>query len=135
MKCRHKNCDHNSCGLFTLIALIGGAFGLYKVGYYHLSPKRKAARTIQKKLANGWEINKEAQLYKTFVFKDSKNLFDAAFQFADKVRKVANEHNHHPDLIITWGKVIVTTWTHDAQCVTDKDQALAKDIDAVFKKM
>jgi 4a-hydroxytetrahydrobiopterin dehydratase len=38
---------------------------------------------------------------------------------------------HHPDLTVTWGKVWVKLKTHSAGGITDKDFALAKQIDAV----
>jgi 4a-hydroxytetrahydrobiopterin dehydratase len=37
---------------------------------------------------------------------------------------------HHPDLAVTWGKVWVKLKTHSAGGVTDKDFALAKQIEA-----
>jgi 4a-hydroxytetrahydrobiopterin dehydratase len=38
---------------------------------------------------------------------------------------------HHPDLAVTWGKVWVKLKTHSAGGITDKDFALAKQIEAV----
>ncbi len=38
---------------------------------------------------------------------------------------------HHADLSITWGKLWVKLKTHDAGGITDKDFALAKEIEAV----
>lgn len=38
---------------------------------------------------------------------------------------------HHPDLAVTWGKLWVKLKTHSAGGITDKDFALAKQIDAV----
>ena len=37
---------------------------------------------------------------------------------------------HHPDLTVTWGKVWVKLKTHSAGGITDKDFALAKQIEA-----
>jgi 4a-hydroxytetrahydrobiopterin dehydratase len=37
---------------------------------------------------------------------------------------------HHPDLNVTWGKVWVKLKTHSAGGITDKDFALAKQIEA-----
>src|SRR5580698_4471461 len=37
---------------------------------------------------------------------------------------------HHPDLEVTWGKLWVKLKTHSAGGVTDKDFALAKQIEA-----
>src|ERR1700688_5119254 len=36
---------------------------------------------------------------------------------------------HHPDLAVTWGKVWVKLKTHSAGGITDKDFALAKQIE------
>jgi 4a-hydroxytetrahydrobiopterin dehydratase len=37
---------------------------------------------------------------------------------------------HHPDLTVTWGKVWIKLKTHSSGGITDKDFALAKQIDA-----
>ena len=38
---------------------------------------------------------------------------------------------HHPDLAVTWGRVIVKLSTHSAGGITDKDFALARQIEQV----
>src|SRR5277367_2973909 len=38
---------------------------------------------------------------------------------------------HHPDLNVTWGKVWIKLKTHSAGGITEKDFALAKQIEAV----
>lgn len=38
---------------------------------------------------------------------------------------------HHADLAVTWGRVIVKLKTHSAGGITDKDFALAKQIETV----
>ncbi len=38
---------------------------------------------------------------------------------------------HHPDLSVTWAKVTVKLSTHSAGGITDKDFALARQIEAV----
>src|SRR5262245_33910666 len=38
---------------------------------------------------------------------------------------------HHPDLAVTWGKVWVKLKTHSAGGITDKDFALARQIEGV----
>jgi 4a-hydroxytetrahydrobiopterin dehydratase len=37
---------------------------------------------------------------------------------------------HHPDLAVTWGRVVVKLKTHSAGGITDKDFALARHIEA-----
>jgi 4a-hydroxytetrahydrobiopterin dehydratase len=38
---------------------------------------------------------------------------------------------HHPDLAVTWGRVIVKLSTHSAGGITDKDFALARQIEQI----
>ena len=38
---------------------------------------------------------------------------------------------HHPDLAVTWGRVVVKLSTHSAGGITDKDFALARKLDEV----
>ena len=44
---------------------------------------------------------------------------------------VAEAAYHHPDLSVTWGRVIVKLSTHSAGGITDKDFALARQIESV----
>ena len=72
-----------------------------------------------------WE-EKNNQLCRTFTFKD----FSEAFAFMTRVALIAEKLNHHPNWSNTWNTVDIKLSTHDAgDIVTDKDRALAKDID------
>jgi 4a-hydroxytetrahydrobiopterin dehydratase len=44
---------------------------------------------------------------------------------------VAEAAYHHPDLSVTWGRITVKLSTHSAGGITDKDFALAKQIEDV----
>ena len=69
------------------------------------------------------------ELKKTFVF---KNFVDA-FAFMTKVAFLAEQANHHPNWKNVYNTVEITLNTHDVgNIVTDKDRALAKDIDALL---
>jgi 4a-hydroxytetrahydrobiopterin dehydratase len=43
---------------------------------------------------------------------------------------VAEAANHHPDLEVHWGRVVVRLQTHSAGGITDKDLQLAERIEA-----
>jgi len=45
---------------------------------------------------------------------------------------VAEAAYHHPDLSVTWGRVIVKLQNHAAGGITDKDVAMAHDIDRIL---
>ena len=58
--------------------------------------------------------------------------FAAAMAFVNRVADVAEEANHHPDILVHgWNKVRLTLSTHSEGRVTDNDQRLAKQIDAL----
>jgi 4a-hydroxytetrahydrobiopterin dehydratase len=74
-----------------------------------------------------WQEQNNA-LERTWMFPD----FSTAWDFARRCAQVFEQQGHHADLLVGWGKVTVTTTTHDAgNRVTEKDHALAKALDAL----
>jgi 4a-hydroxytetrahydrobiopterin dehydratase len=57
--------------------------------------------------------------------------FGEAIAFVQRVAERAEAANHHPDLDIRYRKVRVTLTSHDAGGVTDRDIALAGQVDEV----
>jgi 4a-hydroxytetrahydrobiopterin dehydratase len=58
--------------------------------------------------------------------------FAAAMAFVNRVADVAEEANHHPDILVHgWNKVRLTLSTHSEGRVTDNDHRLARQIDAL----
>lgn len=66
-------------------------------------------------------------LKRKFIFKD----FDEALRFVNKVGKLAEKIQHHPDIILqNWNQVVIRTTTHDVGYkITKRDVRLAKLID------
>ena len=56
--------------------------------------------------------------------------FPDAIAFVTRVADLAEKANHHPDLDIRYRKVRVALSTHDQGGITDKDFALAAEIEA-----
>jgi 4a-hydroxytetrahydrobiopterin dehydratase len=74
-----------------------------------------------------WQQNDDA-LVRDYELKD----FAAAMWFVNRVAELAEERNHHPDILIHgWNKVRLTLSTHDAGGLTEADHALAAAIDAL----
>ena len=75
-----------------------------------------------------WQI-KENKLERNFEFKD----FNEALNFVNKVGELAEEDQHHPDILLhSYNKVHITLTTHDkGSKVTEKDLKLAKKIDEI----
>lgn len=68
-------------------------------------------------------------LYRSFTFKD----FSEAFAFMTRVAILSEKHDHHPQWSNVWNKVEIWLNTHSAgNVVTDKDRALAADIDKLL---
>lgn len=66
-------------------------------------------------------------LVKKFTFTDFKTALD----FVNKVGDLAEQHNHHPDIELGWGRVQICLTTHSEGIVTDKDRQLAQAIDTL----
>ncbi len=68
-------------------------------------------------------------LYKKFEFKN----FSEAFAFMTRVAIEAEKADHHPRWTNVWNTVEIWLNTHSAgNIVTEKDQKLAKKIDALI---
>lgn len=68
----------------------------------------------------------ETALVREFKFDD----FASAMRFVNRVAEVAEERNHHPDILVHgWNKVRLTLSTHTQGRVTEADRELAACID------
>ena len=68
------------------------------------------------KSLEGWEIV-DGQLTKEFKF----DAYLDGVDFARRCGELAEEMNHHPDLLIQWRKVTVSLMTHSAGGLTELD--------------
>jgi ribonuclease HI len=76
-----------------------------------------------------WQ-EEDNKLYNKLTFKD----FNEAVAFINQVADIANKANHHPTIKNTWNSVELWLSTHDAgDKITDKDRALAKEIDKLIQ--
>ena len=83
---------------------------------------------IDERLGGGdWQRDGDA-IARDFEFKD----FAGAIAFVNRVAGVAEEANHHPDILVHgWNKVRLTLSTHSEGGVTDSDLALAERVDGL----
>lgn len=73
--------------------------------------------------AEGWRLSGK-QISKLFVFDD----FVRGIRFVNRVAKLAEAMNHHPDITIRYSKVKLFLTTHDEGGLTMKDFRLARQI-------
>ena len=74
------------------------------------------------------EVEGVKRLRREFRFKD----FRGAMDFAVRVGELAEREQHHPDLHVAWGKVVVETWTHKIHGLHQNDFILAAKIDEIY---
>ncbi len=75
-----------------------------------------------------WKIVNEHHLVRAYKFPD----FKSALAFVNKIGQVAEEQGHHPDILLGWGKVEITIWTHAVDGLTESDFILAAKIDQLI---
>jgi 4a-hydroxytetrahydrobiopterin dehydratase len=73
----------------------------------------------------GWG-RKDATIVKSYSFPG----FREAMAFVNRVADLAEELNHHPDILVSYDKVTLTLSSHDAGGLTERDFRLAARIDA-----
>lgn len=56
-----------------------------------------------------------------------------AVAFTMRVALEAETANHHPDLVLSWGRVEISLTSHDAGGVTDRDIEMARAIDQLVE--
>jgi 4a-hydroxytetrahydrobiopterin dehydratase len=73
---------------------------------------------------NGKEIRRE------FKFQD----FRQAMDFVDGIAELAEDENHHPDILISYNKVKLTLSTHKIGGLSPNDFILAAKVDRLLGK-
>lgn len=90
--------------------------------------KRLSPEEIQARLPKlrGWALE-GAAIRKRFRFAH----FRAALAFVNKVGDIAEAADHHPDITINYNRVTLVLTTHAAGGLTERDFALAAEIETV----
>jgi len=86
---------------------------------------------LHKELGTDWLLMKEHHLEKEYKFKG----YAPAVAFTNAVAAIAEKQDHHPDLLLTWGKVQVTIWTHKIDGLTESDFYFAAKVEEAFRKI
>ena len=70
------------------------------------------------------------RLHRVFEFQD----YSSAVQFANKIADLAEQEDHHPAILLEWGKVEVTWWTHKIRGLHMNDFIAAAKTDLIFNQ-
>jgi 4a-hydroxytetrahydrobiopterin dehydratase len=82
-------------------------------------------RKLEQELGGGWQVVEEHHLRKAFPFPD----FVTALDFVNRVGELAEQEGHHPDILLSWGRVEIEIFTHKIDGLTESDFILAARID------
>src|SRR5687767_10973574 len=76
------------------------------------------------------EVNSIQRLRRVYRLKD----WMQAVVFSRVVAEAAEAENHHPSILIEWGKVTVTWWTHAIKGLHRNDFIMAARTDRAYDK-
>lgn len=77
-------------------------------------------------LHSNWHLDdEEKKLTREFSLKDYQHAWD----LVNKISLMAEEQWHHPRLVLSFGFVSVTIWTHDADDLVESDFIFAAKVD------
>ncbi|HBS28082.1 MAG TPA: 4a-hydroxytetrahydrobiopterin dehydratase [Phycisphaerales bacterium] len=66
-------------------------------------------------------------IQRTFQFKD----FVASMRFVNRIAELAEQRQHHPDILVRWNKVTLSLSTHDAGGISERDFDFARLADGI----
>jgi 4a-hydroxytetrahydrobiopterin dehydratase len=92
---------------------------------------RLGRNRIKSELAetNCWRLRGK-QIARHFAFED----FATAMRFLNRVARLAEGMNHHPDIDIRYNRIKLTLTTHDEGGLTIKDFKLARRINKLVRR-
>lgn len=92
---------------------------------------RLSEADLAKELASlpGWSVS-DGMMRKKFAHPS----FPEAVVFVNAVAQLAEVANHHPDVDIRYSDITLSLVTHDAGGITDKDVALARQVEEARRK-
>lgn len=88
-------------------------------------------RELAKQLAGDWYAEENHHLEKEYKFKN----FREALDFTNAIGMIAEREGHHPDIQLSWGKVVVTLYTHKIDGLSLNDFILAAKFDQAYTFM
>lgn len=78
---------------------------------------------------HGWEVVDDRKLRKPYKFPN----FATALEFVNGVGALAEREGHHPDIQLSWGRVVIEIWTHSIGGLSRSDFVLAAKLDELGK--
>lgn len=89
--------------------------------------KGESLKELHRALGESWKVIDEHHLEKDYLFKN----FREALDFTNKMGEIAEREGHHPDIVLSYGKVKVLLWTHKIDGLSESDFILAAKYDKI----
>ena len=86
----------------------------------------EAAHLLAGAIARDWQVD-GGEIRREFTFK----TFNAAFGLATRIALLAEAQNHHPQMDVAWGRLIVRLSTHSVGGLSRNDFIMAARIDGL----
>ena len=80
-----------------------------------------------------WKVYKDGNIKKlicSFAFSD----YEQSLEFTNKIAHLAEKEDHHPEIVLEWGKVTVIWWSHKINGLHMNDFICASKTDVIFNK-
>ena len=91
-----------------------------------------AITELTQELDTSWKITEggenEKKLLREFTFPD----FATGLSFVNRIGAIAESEGHHPNIVLSWGKVTVELWTHAIGGLSENDFIVAKKIESGY---
>ncbi|GAP14452.1 pterin-4-alpha-carbinolamine dehydratase [Longilinea arvoryzae] len=81
-----------------------------------------------------WQVmeeNGDQKIRRAFAFRK----YTLALAFAQQVGMLAEAEGHHPTLLIEWGRVTITWWTHKINGLHRNDFIMAARTDGLYRAL
>ena len=90
--------------------------------------KGKRLLALMEELNSEWKLIEDHHLEREFAFSNFKEAWD----YLNKVAKMSEQQDHHPDIELSWGRVKVIIWTHKIDGLTESDFVFAAKCDGLL---
>lgn len=80
------------------------------------------------RIDDDWKLVDGHHLKRKYTF----NNFREAMDFTVKIGEMSEEEGHHPEIVLTWGEVTVTVYTHAIDGLSENDFIWAAKADELY---
>tara|TARA_B100001175_G_scaffold317935_1_gene337833 strand:- start:7683 stop:8033 length:351 start_codon:yes stop_codon:yes gene_type:complete len=78
-----------------------------------------------------WMIHEENDI-KRLICSFAFSNYEDSVSFTNKVAKLAEDEDHHPEIVLEWGNVTVSWWSHKINGLHKNDFICASKTDNLF---